>query len=117
MYKPVLCVLLILFFSCKKEENNITVSYTVKRMNGISNYSISYKKSGGVDELVGPINQINWNSGILENFRPGELASITLNTNGPKEDYLFRIISNGNIIAEQEIYSATSTQSLSAKVY
>ncbi len=109
--------MLVLLVSCKKEDIGITVSYTVKRLNGSSNYSISYKKAGGVDELVGPVNQINWNSGILENFEAGELASITLNTNGPKEDYLLRIISNGKIIAEQEIYSVNLIQKLEVKVY
>ena len=115
--KFVVICLVLLLSACKKEDDSFTVSYIINRTKGSSDFSVSYKKAGGADELLGSINQQNWNSGLLEGFKQGELASITINTAGQNEDYLVKIIANGNTIKVEEIVSANSSQTISTGVY
>lgn len=109
--------MLFLFLCCNKKQDSITLTYTIKRVKGINSYSVAYKKNDGSDVLIGPLNQQNWNSGLLEGFKPGDKASVTLKTSGSNEDYNVKIIVNGNVLKEEEFISANSTQTLEANIY
>jgi len=95
MFRIIIVVLSVLFFSCKKEEKKYSVTYKViETSNNTPSYTIRFTTNSGATQSQGPITAGSWNSGKLLDYKPGEYLKLEVEGSGGGE-YQMYIYVNG----------------------
>ncbi len=107
--------LLILCFSCRKDDKTYTVSYSVvSQTPGSSTYTLRYSLADGTYKTEGPVTSETWITENLTGYKKGAIVSLYLESSSGSYDMYIYV--NGDVASHGAAEGGFGEQVLEAQI-